>query len=76
MANVYRKFKLTPGESPPADGYATGVAFDGDWICWYGPEGTMPSNDPASNTTLVQGTMNQTDINAYNAVLAAPPPEH
>ena len=74
MANVYRKFKLTPGQSAPADGYATGIVFDGDWICWYGPEDTMPANDPASGTPLMQGDMTQEDIDAYNAALIAEPP--
>ena len=74
MANVYVKFKLTPGMSPPADGYATGIAFDGDWICWYGPEGTFPTNDPASSSPFTQAAMNQTDIDAYDAALIAEPP--
>ena len=36
--SVYYKFKLIPGQQPPAE-KSTGIVLSGDWIVWIGDDG-------------------------------------
>jgi len=74
--DVYIKFRLTPGQSPPDDLKATGICLtDTDWIVWYGPEGTFPENDPAGNMPLDHDSMTEEEITIYTNLLNNPPPQ-
>ncbi len=58
----YVKFKLNPGQAPPADNLSTGFLFEDDWIVWIGPYGQFPLVDPASETPYIYEIMTQEEI--------------
>ncbi len=76
----WKKFKLTPGQQPPNDGWATGIAFDGDWICWRvltTESASFNPTNPGDSTQLTNDDMTWSDTTAFHAAVleSETPPE-
>ncbi len=60
---VYYKFRLTPGQQPPAEG-STGMTLEGDWIVWIGEDG-----EPFPKEELINEIFDSTDVEDWNILL-------
>ena len=57
---VYYKFRLTPGQQPPAEG-STGMTLGGDWLVWIGADG-----EPFPKPELINEIFSVGDMDNWN----------
>lgn len=61
--SVYYKFKLTPGDQPPAE-KSTGSILSGDWIVWIGNDGEAFPKPELENVIF-----DSTDVEDWDTLL-------